>query len=85
MAYNKIGSYSVVPVADVIALGSNLNLGRAGSVNAQDGAIGKVPGAQVIRGTFGTPSTYSVIMALGPLPADPWLDLSILGTVYTPV
>lgn len=85
MAYGKLGNLSVIPAADLTSAASNANKGRGTAVNAQDGAIGKTEGMMAIRaGTVGTFTTYSVVLASGSAPTDVWIDLSAIGTVYTP-
>lgn len=72
----KVGSYSVVPSADLISLTAPVNAARGTSIRNATGAIGKTAGEIVIRATtVGTVSTYSCVMASGPLPADPWFTL----------
>lgn len=85
MAYTKLGNLSVIPSADLTSAASNANKARGTAVNAQDGAIGKTEGMEAWRaGTVGTFTTYSKVVASGPNPTDVWIDLSAIGTVYTP-
>lgn len=83
--YTKLGSYPIVPAAEIISLTSTLNAARGSNVVAQNGAIGKVPGAIIVRATtVGDPTTYSLVMASGPLPADRWFVLDGSAS-YLPV
>lgn len=83
-AYTKLGFLSVIPAADLISLTSNAN--AAGPARVGDLGFGKRAGQLAIRaGTVGTPTTYSLVIASGDAPNAVWIDVSAIGTVYTPV
>lgn len=83
-AYTKMGFLSIIPAADLISLTSNAN--AAGPARVGDLGAGKHAGQLAIRaGTVGTPTTYSLVIATGDAPNAVWMDVSIIGTVYTPV
>jgi len=80
-AYPKMGRFSVVPAADLIALASNAN--AKGPARVGDLGFGKRAGMLVIRDS-GTGDRYSLVFATGDTPAAVWLAADG-ATKYTPV
>lgn len=80
-AYPKMGSYSIVPAADLISLTSNAN--AAGPARVGDTGFGKRAGVEVIRDS-GSGDRYSKVFATGDAPSAVWLAVDG-ATKYTPV
>lgn len=78
--YSKLGNLTVVPAADLVSLTSAANV--RGDARVGSDGIGKTAGMIVVRDAGG--GVYSLVMALGGLPADKWQVVD--GSVqYTPV
>lgn len=83
--YTKLGSYPIVISTDLTSLTSDINAARGTAIRSQDGAVGKVKGAIVIRATdIADPTTYSMVFATGELPSSVWRVVDGSAT-YTPV
>lgn len=83
--YTRLGQYPIVLSTDLTSLTSDINVSRGTNVTAQDGAVGKTAGMIVVRATdIADPTTYSMVIACGSLPASVWRVLDGSAT-YTPV
>lgn len=84
-AYDKMGSLSVVPAADLLNKTAACNIAGDSRFTA-DGShgIGKRAGTRVIRDSGPGPTRYIEVIATGSAATDVWFNVGT-GAQYTPV
>lgn len=85
VSYTKLGDFTVVPLADLSLLAASVNQNGDARKGTKGGStsLGKSAGMVVIA-DHGS-SQYSMVIALGGLPASKWQNVAVPATQYTPI